>query len=153
MEAIVPIADVSKMEHHDRRHPFDITAVEDLPPYLRTPEVAKLLRKSQNAVVQDRYLHRGPPYIRVAVAAILYDRDRGPRLPARSTRCSPTTSATTIRIQLRRPQPRSSRRFGREARNRPDGADTAGATNQLPHRKKKLMASVTPWGDDRAVAP
>jgi hypothetical protein len=57
--------------------PFDIVAVENLPPYLRTPEVAKLMRKSENAVVQDRYLHRGPPFIRVGGGRrILYDRDQ-----------------------------------------------------------------------------
>ena len=28
---------------------LDITALEDLPPYLRTPEVAKILRTTENA--------------------------------------------------------------------------------------------------------
>jgi hypothetical protein len=43
---------------------LDATALEDLPPFLRTPEVAKLMRKSTNSVVQDRYLGLGPRYIR-----------------------------------------------------------------------------------------
>ena len=43
---------------------LDTTAFEELPPFLRTPEVAKILRKSANAVVQDRYLGLGPRYIR-----------------------------------------------------------------------------------------
>jgi hypothetical protein len=54
---------------------LDITALEDLPPFLRTPEVATLMRKSKNAVVQDRYLGLGPPYIRDG-RRILYDRDQ-----------------------------------------------------------------------------
>ena len=44
--------------------PLDISAFEDWPPFLRTPEVAKVMRKSANAVVQDRYLGLGPRYIR-----------------------------------------------------------------------------------------
>jgi hypothetical protein len=40
------------------------TDFENLPPILRTPEVAKLLRKTVNAVVQDRYLGVGPRFIR-----------------------------------------------------------------------------------------
>lgn len=43
---------------------LDTTAFEELPPLLRTPEVAKLMRKTANAVVQDRYLGLGPRYIR-----------------------------------------------------------------------------------------
>jgi hypothetical protein len=43
---------------------LNTTALEDLPPFLRTPEVAKLMRKSTNSVVQDRYLGLGPRYIR-----------------------------------------------------------------------------------------
>jgi hypothetical protein len=48
-------------------HPMtvlDITTLEDLPPYLRTPEVAKLLRTTPNTLAQDRYLGRGLPFIR-----------------------------------------------------------------------------------------
>jgi hypothetical protein len=37
---------------------LDTTALEELPPFLRTPEVAKILRKSPNSVVQGRYLGR-----------------------------------------------------------------------------------------------
>ena len=43
---------------------LDATTLEDLPPFLRTPEVAKLMRKSTNSVAQDRYLGLGPRYIR-----------------------------------------------------------------------------------------
>ena len=63
---------VSKMEHSMTA--FDITALEDLPPFLRTPEVAKIMRTTTNAVVQDRYLGRGVPYIRGG-RRILYARD------------------------------------------------------------------------------
>ena len=51
------------------------TKLDNLPPFLRTAEVARLLRKSANAVVQDRYLGLGPPYIRDG-RRILYDRDQ-----------------------------------------------------------------------------
>lgn len=53
----------------------DITTLEDLPRFLRTAEVANVMRKSANAVVQDRYLGLGPPYIRDG-RRILYDRDQ-----------------------------------------------------------------------------
>ncbi len=84
----------------------DITSLEELPPFLRTAEVAKLMRKSENAVVQDRYLGLGPPYIRDG-RRILYDRDQVIEHLRRHTvqpdDPRPATSASTTKTQIAPP--------------------------------------------------
>ena len=49
------------------------------------------MRKSTNAVVQDRYLGLGPPYIRGG-RRILYDRDQRPRAYLRQHTVQPATT-------------------------------------------------------------